>query len=150
MTTETDTFWSTKPLDEMSPAEWESLCDGCGRCCLHKLEDIDTGLYFYTNVACRLLDCETCRCSNYPQRRTLVNDCVVLSPSDRGPYSWLPVTCAYRRLAEDKGLEWWHPLISGNRDTVHEAGISVRRRTVNENTVSTDQLEDHIISWIDF
>ena len=150
MTTETDAFWNTKPLDEMSPAEWESLCDGCGRCCLHKLEDIDTGLYFYTNVACRLLDCETCRCSNYPQRRTLVNDCVVLTPSDRGPYSWLPVTCAYRRLAEDKGLEWWHPLISGNRNTVHEAGISVRRRTVNENTVSTDQLEDHIISWIDF
>jgi uncharacterized cysteine cluster protein YcgN (CxxCxxCC family) len=150
MTTETDAFWNTKPLDEMSPAEWESLCDGCGRCCLHKLEDIDTGLYFYTNVACRLLDCETCRCSNYPQRRTLINDCVVLSPSDREPYSWLPVTCAYRRLAEDKGLEWWHPLISGNRNTVHEAGISVRRRTVNENTVSTDQLEDHIISWIDF
>jgi uncharacterized cysteine cluster protein YcgN (CxxCxxCC family) len=150
MTTETDTFWSTKPLDEMSPAEWESLCDGCGRCCLHKLEDIDTGLYFYTNVACRLLDCETCRCSNYPQRRTLVNNCVVLSPSDHEPYSWLPVTCAYRRLAEDKDLEWWHPLISRNRNTVHEAGISVRRRTVNENTVSTDQLEDHIISWIDF
>ena len=148
MTTETDTFWSTKPLDEMSPAEWESLCDGCGRCCLHKLEDIDTGLYFYTNVACRLLDCETCRCSNYPQRRTLVNDCVVLSPSDRGPYSWLPVTCAYRRLSEGRDLAWWHPLVSGNPETVQRAGISIRGRVLSEEFVAPDGVEEHIIHWI--
>jgi uncharacterized cysteine cluster protein YcgN (CxxCxxCC family) len=150
MVIEARAFWNIKPLDEMSADEWESLCDGCGRCCLHKLEDIDTGLYFYTNVACQLLDCETCRCTNYSQRRTLVKDCVLLSPTGGDQYSWLPVTCAYRRLAEGKSLEWWHPLISGDPETVHEAGISVRGRTVSENTVSTEQQEDHIIGWIEF
>jgi len=150
MITETRPFWNTKTLDEMSSEEWESLCDGCGRCCLHKLEDIDTGLYFYTNIACRLLDCEKCHCTNYAQRRTLVKDCVLITPYDSDQYSWLPLTCAYRRLAEGKSLEWWHPLISGKPETVHEAGISVRGRTVSENSVSTEQLEDHIISWIDF
>jgi uncharacterized cysteine cluster protein YcgN (CxxCxxCC family) len=150
MIKETRSFWNIKTLDEMSPEEWESLCDGCGRCCLHKLEDIDTGMYFYTNVACRLLNCKTCRCTNYAQRSILVSDCVLISPSSSDQYSWLPLTCAYRRLAEGKSLEWWHPLISGNPETVHEAGISVRGRTVSENTVPTGQLEDHIISWIDF
>ena len=143
-------FWRTKTLDEMSSEEWESLCDGCGRCCLHKLEDIDTGLYFYTNVACRLLDCETCSCTDYLQRSTLVKDCVLISPSNNEQYNWLPATCAYRLMAEGKSLEWWHPLISGSSETVHEAGISVRGRTVSETTVPTGQLEDHIISWIDF
>jgi len=147
MATEEVSFWNTKALDKMSSEEWESLCDGCGRCCLHKLEDIDTGLYFYTNVTCRLLDCETCRCTNYLLRRILVRDCVLISPSDSDQYNWLPITCAYRRLAEDKSLEWWHPLISGDPETVHEAGISVRGRTVSEITVSTEQLEDHIINW---
>ena len=150
MVAEVRAFWNTKTLHEMLPDEWESLCDGCGRCCLHKLEDIDTGLYFYTNVACRLLNSETCCCTDYTQRRTLVKDCVLISPSDSDQYNWLPVTCAYRRLAEGKSLEWWHPLISGNPETVHEAGISVRGRTVSETTVPTGQLEDHIISWIDF
>jgi len=150
MVTEAPAFWRTKPLDDMSSIEWESLCDGCGRCCLHKLEDIDTGLYFYTDIACRLLDSETCRCSNYPQRISLVKDCLLLSPTDSDQYNWLPITCAYRRIAEGKDLDWWHPLISGNKETVHKACISVRGRTVNENTVSADQLEDHIISWIDF
>ena len=150
MVAEVRAFWNTKTLHEMLPDEWESLCDGCGRCCLHKLEDIDTGLYFYTNVACRLLNSETCCCTDYTQRRTLVKDCVQVSPSDSDQYNWLPVTCAYRRLAEGKSLEWWHPLISGDPETVHEAGISVRGRTVNENTVPTEQLEDHIISWIEF
>ena len=150
MVTEAPTFWRTKSLDDMSPEEWESLCDGCGRCCLHKLEDIDTGLYFYTDIACRLLDSETCRCSNYPQRILLVKDCLLLSPTDSDQYNWLPITCAYRRIAEGKDLDWWHPLISGNKETVHEACISVRGRTVKENTVSADQPEDHIISWIDF
>ena len=150
MVAEVRAFWNTKTLHEMLPDEWESLCDGCGRCCLHKLEDIDTGLYFYTNVACRLLNSETCCCTDYTQRRTLVKDCVLISPSDSDQYNWLPVTCAYRRLAEGKSLEWWHPLISGDPETVHEAGISVRGRTVSESTVPTEQLEDHIISWIDF
>lgn len=150
MITEVRPFWDTKTLDEMSSAEWESLCDGCGRCCLHKLEDIDTGLYFYTNIVCRLLDCETCLCTNYLQRSILVKDCVLISPSDNEQYNWLPATCAYRRLSEGKSLEWWHPLISGDPETVHKAGISVRGRTVSETTVPTARLEDHIISWIDF
>ena len=150
MAKDTQAFWNTKQLNEMSSAEWESLCDGCGRCCLHKLEDINTGLYFYTNVACRLLDSETCRCSNYPQRRFLVSDCMLLSPADSDQYNWLPTSCAYRRIAEGKELEWWHPLVSGNPETVHEACVSVRGRIVKENAVSAEQLENHIISWIEF
>ena len=150
MVTEARPFWNTKTLEEMTTAEWESLCDGCGRCCLHKLEDIDTGLYYYTNVVCRLLDDETCRCSDYPNRVSLVKDCLVLSAADNEHYSWLPATCAYRRLANGMDLEWWHPLVSGNTDTVHEARISVRNRTVSENKVRKEQLEDHIVSWIDF
>ncbi len=150
MGTETSVFWNTTPLDEMSPAEWESLCDGCGRCCLHKLEDTDTGLYFYTNVACRLLDSKTCHCTNYLKRKALVKECLQLSPADREQYNWLPITCAYRCIYEGRDLEWWHPLISGDLETVHEACISVRGRCVSENSVSADQLEDHIISWIEF
>jgi len=150
MVTEAQPFWNTKTLKEMTTEEWESLCDGCGRCCLHKLEDIDTGLYFYTNVACRLLDQDACRCKEYPNRMSLVKDCLVLSPADHERYHWLPTTCAYRRLANGMELEWWHPLVSGNTDTVHEARISVRSRTVSENNVRKEQLEDHIISWIDF
>ena len=150
MVTEAGTFWNTKSLAEMTSTEWESLCDGCGRCCLHKLEDIDTGLYFYTNVACRLLDSSSCRCNDYPHRMTLVEDCLRLSPHDREQFNWLPASCAYRRLAEDKGLEWWHPLVSGNPETVVEAGISVRGRTVRETDVPFGLLEDHIINWVDF
>lgn len=150
MVTKFQSFWNTKTFEEMTSEEWESLCDGCGRCCLHKLEDIDTGLYFYTDVACHLLDNKTCRCTDYPNRNSLVKDCLVLSPANQEHYSWLPVSCAYRRLANGMDLEWWHPLISGNPDTVHQAHISVRNRTVNEQTVHKEQLEDHIISWIDF
>jgi uncharacterized cysteine cluster protein YcgN (CxxCxxCC family) len=150
MVTEASPFWKIKTLDDMSFEEWELLCDGCGRCCLHKLEDVDTGVYFYTNVACRFLDNNTCRCRNYLQRKSLVDECVQLSNYASNQYDWLPVTCAYRRLAEGKDLEWWHPLISGNPETVHEAHISIRGRTINEGTVSREQLEDHIIDWIDF
>ena len=150
MVTEARPFWNTKTLEEMTTDEWESLCDGCGRCCLHKLEDIDTGLYFYTDVACRLLDSENCRCRDYPNRVSLVKDCLVLSAADHEHYNWLPTTCAYRRLANGIDLEWWHPLVSGDTDTVHVARISVRNRTVSENNLRKEQLEDHIISWIDF
>ena len=143
-------FWEVKTLDDMSQDEWESLCDGCGRCCLHKLEDIDTGLYFYTDVACRLLNSETCQCMNYPERRSLVQDCVMITSDSCEQFGWLPLSCAYRRLFEGRSLEWWHPLVSGSTYTVHNAGISVCKRSVNEDTVSQEELEDHIISWIDF
>ena len=150
MVTEGMSFWNTKKLDEMSSAEWESLCDGCGRCCLHKLEDIDTGLVFYTRVACRLLDAESCRCSDYRNRRDLVSDCLVIDATDMEQVRWLPASCAYRMLAEGRPLEWWHPLVSGDPATVREAGISVAGRTINELSLSSDDFEDYIISWIDF
>ncbi len=141
-------FWEAKLLKEMDADEWESLCDGCGRCCLHKLEDADTGEVFYTNVACRLFDAESCRCSDYPRRTEHVDDCVVLKPGETAEYSWLPTTCAYRRLSEGKPLEWWHPLVSGDPETVVQAGISVKGRTVAEELVDEDQVEEHIIRWV--
>jgi uncharacterized cysteine cluster protein YcgN (CxxCxxCC family) len=150
MVTEAHTFWKTKTLCEMTREEWESLCDGCGRCCLHKLEDIDTGLFYYTNVACRLLDTSSCRCRKYAERKHIVADCLDLSQSGDEQFDWLPASCAYRRLHHGQLLSWWHPLVSGDPETVHTAGISVRGRTVAEQQVSHDQLEDHIIDWIEF
>jgi len=150
MVTEGMAFWNTKELGEMTRVEWEQLCDGCGRCCLHKLEDMDTGMVFYTRVACRLMDGESCRCSSYARRRELVADCLVLDAADTGQYKWLPRSCAYRTLAEGRPLEWWHPLISGNADSVRAAGVSVAGRTISEASVTVDELEDYIISWIDF
>ena len=129
----------------MSRAEWESLCDGCGRCCLNKLEDLDTGAIEYTNVACKLLDGSTCRCTNYAKRHRLVPDCVVLSPGNVDGLKWLPPTCAYRLVAEGKDLYWWHPLVSGDPETVHVAGISVQGRTVSED--GAGPLEHHVVSW---
>ena len=150
MVTEAVAFWNTKSLAEMTAEEWESVCDGCGRCCLHKLQDEDSGLMFYTNVACRLLDREHCRCSNYPKRMAIVHDCLSLAVDAEARFDWLPLSCAYRRLANRQSLEWWHPLVSGDPDTVHQAGISVRGKTVPETRVSKEDLEDHIIHWIDF
>lgn len=133
----------------MTENEWESLCDGCGRCCLNKLEYEDTGELFYTNVACRLLNDKTCRCRRYSQRARLVSDCITLNRDDAEQFRWLPASCAYRRLAEGKDLDDWHPLVSGDRATVHAAGISVREKVVNERYIHPDQLEEHIIHWID-
>jgi len=138
-------FWQTKTLAEMTSAEWESLCDGCGRCCLNKLENEDTGAIFHTNVACRLLDPDTCRCASYDDRKRYVPDCQILTPRNLKRYPWLPSTCAYRLLAEGDSLYWWHPLVSGDPDTVHHAGISVRGRIVSER--DTDDLENHVVSW---
>ena len=139
-------FWRTKRLDEMSAAEWESLCDGCGRCCLVKLEDADTGRYLFTDVACRLFDSASCRCADYARRFRRVKDCVKLTPQTAKSLGWLPGTCAYRLLAEGKPLAWWHPLVSGSAETVHEAGISMRGQTVPETAVKDKDLEDHIIA----
>lgn len=138
-------FWERKRLDEMTSEEWESLCDGCGRCCLNKLEHETTGEILYTNVACRLLDPDTCRCSNYADRQRFVPDCRRLTPQNVSKIPWLPTTCAYRLLAEGKGLNWWHPLRSGDPNTVIEAGISVKGRIVSER--DTDDLEDYVVSW---
>jgi Uncharacterized conserved protein len=137
-------FWETKRLEQMSRAEWESLCDGCGKCCLHKLENPETGELFWTNVACRLLDGHSCRCSAYARRRKLVPDCVVLNAENARQFHWLPSTCAYRLLAEGRPLPWWHPLVSGDTETVHRAGASMRDRTIPEQTV-TGPLEDYIL-----
>ncbi len=141
-------FWRSKRLADMTPQEWESLCDGCGRCCLKKLEDATTGRVLYTDVACRLLDREACRCTRYAERHARVPDCVSLDPSDAATMRWLPTTCAYRRLAEGKPLDWWHPLVSGDPTTVHRAGISVRGRTLSETDVAEDELDSRVIGWI--
>jgi uncharacterized cysteine cluster protein YcgN (CxxCxxCC family) len=138
-------FWKTKTLSEMTAAEWESLCDGCGRCCLHKLRDDDTGEIEWTNVACRLLDAETCRCGDYARRRRRVPDCVQLTPAALDEIDWLPPSCAYRRVKEGRGLAWWHPLVSGDPQTVHDAGVSVRGRVIDERYAGS--LEYHVADW---
>jgi len=138
-------FWKTKTLEAMTHDEWESLCDGCGRCCLHKLRDDDTNELSFTNVACRLLDGHTCRCSDYKKRKRRVPDCVSLTPAAVRKIDWLPPSCAYRRLAEGKDLCWWHPLVSGDPETVHAAGVSVRDRVISERRAG--QLEHHLAEW---
>ena len=125
-------FWDEKRLDEMSAAEWESLCDGCGLCCLLRVEDEDTGEVTPTRVACRLFDPQACRCRDYARRRRSVPDCIKLTPGNVRTLSWMPMSCAYRRLAEGRGLAWWHPLVSGNPQTVHAAGVSIRGQTISE------------------
>ena len=143
-----EAFWRHKSLEEMTRVEWESLCDGCGRCCLLKLEDEDSGKIDYTNIACRLLDQGLCRCKRYENRRTLVEDCVELTPATVRTLKWLPSTCAYRVVAEGQDLAWWHPLVSGDPETVHQAGISVRGRVISETRISDEEdYEDHIVDW---
>ena len=139
----TDRFWRRKSLEEMTPAEWESLCDGCAKCCLHKIEDEDTGEVFYTNVACRLLDLKSLRCTKYQERQRYVPDCAVLNPENVHMLSWMPETCAYRLLAEGKDLADWHPLISGRPgQSIHSRlrlrGISrSAKRGVSCSTISS-------------
>lgn len=129
-------FWETKSLSEMSVAEWESLCDGCGLCCLIRFEDEDTGDIVPTRVACRLFDSEACRCTNYGERRRHVPDCIQLTPHNIDTLPWMPASCAYRRLHEGKGLPGWHPLVTGDAQSVHDAGVSVRGQTINESCLA--------------
>ena len=140
-------FWKTKTLAEMSGEEWEALCDGCARCCLNKLEDWDTGEIVWTDVACSLLDHQSCRCKDYGNRAATVPDCIQLTVKEVQNLTWLPPTCAYRLIRDGEDLYWWHPLVSGDPDTVHQAGISVRGRVVSEEGMSVEDYEDHVVSW---
>jgi uncharacterized protein len=140
----TEPFWKTKTLAEMSKPEWESLCDGCGRCCLNKLEDEDTGKFLYTRAACKLLDIETCQCTDYKNRAKKVPDCVTLTAKNVPELGWLPESCAYRRLDEGLGLAWWHPLVSGTPETVRQAGISVEDEAYTEEGITIEELVHHI------
>jgi len=142
-------FWKKKSLAEMSKAEWESLCDGCGRCCLNKLEDEDNGEIFYTDVACKLLDLKSCRCGDYHSRVKQVPDCLVLSMDHPEYFMFLPDSCAYRRLHEGKPLLNWHPLVSGTTDSVQRAGISIAGKCISEQDLHPEELEDRIIEFND-
>ena len=141
-------FWRTKSLAQMTRAEFESVCDGCARCCLVKLEDEDTGRIHYTDVACKLLDAKTCRCKDYGRRASRVPDCLKITPRTAKSYAWLPPTCGYRLIAEGKDLYWWHPLVSGDPLSVHKAGISVRGKVAGpEQDFSDDELGHHLVTW---
>ncbi|MEL7644057.1 MAG: YcgN family cysteine cluster protein [bacterium] len=137
-------FWETTPLEKMTPEQWESLCDGCAQCCLHKLEDEESGDIFFTRVVCRLLDIEQCKCSAYEQRHILNPECVELNPEVVLRLHWLPETCAYRRLAFGDPLPDWHPLTTGDPGSVHKAGASVRNKVISERDVDMDNLEEYI------
>ena len=138
-------FWQVKSLPEMTREEWESLCDGCGRCCLHKLQDADTDEVHMTNVACRQMDTVTARCRKYSDRKRFVPGCVVLTPQTIGDHPWLPDTCAYRILNEGGDLPRWHPLVSGDPESVIAAGVSVAGQVVDEREAG--DLEDHLFEW---
>lgn len=139
-------FWRDRALEDLSPAEWEALCDGCGKCCLLKLEYASPRVVHYTNVRCRLLNDATCRCVDYPNRSRRVPDCVTLDPASVREAHWLPTTCAYRRLAEGEDLPDWHPLVSGSPLTVLRSGNSVCGRTIAEEEAGN--AEHHIVTWI--
>lgn len=142
-------FWQAKTLAQLTNEEWESLCDGCGKCCLIGLEDIDTGEIHLTDVACRLLDDQSCRCRDYANRQQEVPDCVQLTPENVAQLHWLPKTCAYRLVSEGKPLRAWHPLLSGNSASVHAANVSVRGRTRPERNQKVRNLIRRITTWPD-
>ena len=143
----TKPFWEVLKLEEMTQTQWESLCDGCGKCCLNKLEDWDTGEILWTNLGCELLDCDTCRCKDYENRASIVSDCIQLTPEKISEIGWLPPTCAYRLVKKGRPLYWWHPLVSGDPQTVHEAGVSVKGRAIPDEGIKPEDYEDHLVDW---
>lgn len=142
-------WWNEKPLAELSSQQWEALCDGCARCCLHKLEDEDDGQVYYTGIRCRHLDEQACRCTDYPNRSVLVPNCIRLESDSVSGLDWLPATCAYRLRAHGQPLLPWHPLVSGDADSVHRAGISIRGRCVSDEYVHPDGYDEHIVHWVE-
>ena len=142
-------FWQTKSLEQMNAEEWELLCDGCAKCCLVKLQDSDNDEIFYTNVSCELLDINSCRCGDYKGRHNIVNDCIKLDKENIDALSWLPTSCSYRLVAAGKPLPEWHHLITGSRQTLHSYGASLQGRVISELDVDDDDIEDHIIQWVD-
>ena len=142
-------WWHDKPLAELSVAEWDALCDGCAKCCLHKVEDEDSAEVYYTKVRCRYLKERTCRCTSYQNRTTLVPDCIDLRMADWESIDWLPSTCAYRLRARGELLPQWHPLVSGNPESVHAEGISIRGRSISEEFVHSDGFEEFIVHWVE-
>ena len=142
-------WWHEKPLAELNAREWEALCDGCAKCCLHKLEDEDDGEVFYTKVRCRHLNEETCRCSDYPNRSVMVPSCIRLEPGNVHALGWLPSTCAYRLRAHEQPLPDWHPLVTGDEQSVHLAGISIRGRSVSDEYVHPDGYDEQIVNWVE-
>jgi uncharacterized cysteine cluster protein YcgN (CxxCxxCC family) len=141
-------FWRHVPLKEMTTEQWESLCDGCGKCCLHKLEDEDDGGVYYTKVACRLLDCDTARCSDYENRKQKVPGCTTLDPENIEAFFWMPSTCAYRRLAEGLPLPKWHPLRTGDPASTRRQNRSIAGLCVSEQDVAEEDYELHIVNWV--
>ena len=141
-------FWKTYPLDELNSAEWEALCDGCGLCCLIKLEDEDSNEVAYTKVACKLLDCQTARGSDYKQRFKFVPDCIQLTPEKLATIHWLPPSCAYRRLKEGKNLPTWHYLNTGSHDSIIKARKSAAGRCISENKINEEEIEDYVVRWV--
>lgn len=145
----TERFWEQKSLHQMTAEEWEALCDGCGKCCLHKLEDEDDGEVYYTDVACKLLDITTCRCNDYSNRLKQVPGCVQLTPDAEEVFDWLPKSCAYRTVKDGKPLPEWHHLISGNPDSIHKKRQSIRRRAISEQVIEPEEMELRIITWVE-
>jgi uncharacterized protein len=142
-------WWNSTPLQALDDAQWEALCDGCARCCLHKLADEESGEVYYTRVHCRQLDADSCRCSDYAARSVLVPDCIKLTRENTADLDWLPETCAYRLRAHGEPLPAWHPLVSGDPESVHRAGVSIRGRAISDEYVHPDGYDEHIITWVE-
>ena len=142
-------WWNCKPLEQLNNEQWEALCDGCAKCCLHKLEDEDTGEVFYTRVRCRYLKEDSCSCGDYANRSVLEPNCIHLEQGNVGALDWLPSTCAYRLRAAGEPLPEWHYLVSGSRETVHEVGVSIRGRAISDEYVHPDGYDEHIVHWVE-